>query len=308
MSTSQLLIEPQLANQCEDAEALHIWRQGQVCAQLYPDQDIVFRPVPNGGIVIRTLPALTGKLNRAVGCGKDGELGKSTLMELESLFSAIGLAPEIHLSPFAKPSTLQALIEHGYEEQGVLSTHWCPLENSADESTPIDLSGTGAVETRVVAAHDTEDFIEASIAGFQSNGRSRELLGALARIATRRTDTQLFVALVDNEIAGSAALASIETSEGSVAHLYLDSTLPGFRCRGVQQALIQARLHEARCRGLSLATTITRVGDGSARNVERAGLRIAYTTAILTRPELRKGDETRNTSRTQEEGEERVQE
>ncbi|CEO59651.1 hypothetical protein PMG11_04319 [Penicillium brasilianum] len=308
MSTPQLLIEPQLANQCEDAEALHIWRQGQVCAQLYPDQDIVFRPVPNGGVAIRTLPALTGKLNRAVGCGKDGELGNSTLMGLESLFSTIGLTPEIHLSPFAKPSTLQDLIEHGYEEQCVLSTYWCPLENSADEPTSIAISETAAVETRLVAAHETEDFIEASIAGFQSNGRSRELLGALARIATRRTDTQLFVALVDNEIAGSAALASIETLEGSVAHLYLDSTLPGFRGQGVQKALIQARLHEAQRRGLSLATTITRVGDGSARNVERAGLRIAYATTVLTRPELREGDDVRSTSRAPEEEEERVKE
>ncbi|KAJ5379662.1 uncharacterized protein N7496_002090 [Penicillium cataractarum] len=306
MSVPQLLIEPQLANQCEDAEELHIWRQGQVCAQLYPDQDIVFRPVPNGGIVIRTLPAFTGKLNRAVGCGKDGKIDQETLTELESLFAGIGLAPEIHVSPFAKPSTLQSLIAHGYEERGVLSTYWCPLEDSANGSTPIGKPGTAAVETRLVAAHATEDFIESSIAGFQSNGRPRELLGALARIATQRADTQLFVALVDNEIAGSAALASIETSGGGVAHLYLDSTLPGFRGRGVQQALIQARLHEARCRGLSLATTITRVGDGSARNAERAGLRIAYTTTILTRPELRERDDTRNTSRAQEE--ERVKE
>lgn len=139
----------------------------------------------------------------------------------------------------------------------------------------------------MVAAHEMEDFIETSIAGFQSNGRSRELLEALARIATRRPDTQLFVAVVNNKIAGSAALASIETSDGSVAHLYLDSTLPNYRGRGVQQALIQARLREARRRGVSLATTITRVGDGSARNAERAGLRIAYTTTILTRPEIR---------------------
>jgi GNAT superfamily N-acetyltransferase len=145
-----------------------------------------------------------------------------------------------------------------------------------------------ALETRLVAAHETEDFIEASIIGFQSHGRSRELLGELARIATRRADTQLFIALVDNKIAGSAALASIaiENSDGGVAHLYLDSTLPGYRGRGVQQALIQARLREAQRRGLSLATTITRVGDGSARNAERAGLRIAYTTSIFTRPGL----------------------
>jgi GNAT superfamily N-acetyltransferase len=256
----------------------------------------MFQPVPYGGILIRTLSVLTGKLNRVVGCGKDGDLEKETLRDLESMFAVIGLAPEIHVSPFASPSTMASLVAHGYEEKGLLSTYWCPLGDSANETasrgtsiTP--MSSTVAIETRLVAAHEAEKFIEASVTGFQSNGRSRELLGELARIATRRTDTQLFIALVDNKIAGSAALASIETSDGGVAHLYLDSTLPGYRGRGVQQALIQARLREAQRRGLALATTITRVGDGSARNAERVGLRIAYTTSIFTRPGPREVDD-----------------
>lgn len=295
MSTPQLSIEAHLAHQCEEAEALHIWRQGQVCAQIYPGQEIVFRPVPNGGIVIRTLSTLTGKLNRAVGCGKDGDLDKDTLRELESVFAVIGLAPEIHVSPFASPTTLESLVAHGFEETGVLSTYWCPLENWATATTStrtssMTMSSTGPIETRLIAAQEIEGFIGASITGFQSNGRPRELLGELARIAARRMDTQLFIALVDNKIAGSAALASIETSDGGVAHLYLDSTLPAYRGQGVQQALIQARLREAQSRGLALATTITRVGDGSARNAERAGLRIAYTTSIFTRPGLREVD------------------
>lgn len=296
MSAPQPFLELHLAHHCEDAETLHIWRQGQVCAQLYPDQDIVFRPLPNGGIVIRTLSILTGKLNRAVGWGKDGDPGGNALQELDSLFAAIGLAPEIHVSPFASPSTFEALVANGYEQTGLLSTFWCHLEDSANEKPPVGMAGTAAVETQLVAAHETEKFIETSIAGFQSNGRSRELLGALAMIATRRADTQLFVALVDGEIAGSAALASIETSNGGVAHLYLDSTLPDYRGRGVQQALIQARLHEARRRGLSLATAITRVGDGSARNAERAGLRNAYMTRIFTRPKPRESDGFRNSN------------
>lgn len=296
MSTPQLFLELHLARQCEDAETLHIWRQGEVCAQLYPDQDIVFRPLPNGGIVIRTRQDFTGKLNRAVGWSKDGDSGENAVEELDSMFAAIRLVPEIHVSPLASPSTFRALIAHGYEQTGLLSTYWCLPGDSANEATPVGMPGTAAVEIRLVTARETEKFIETSIAGFQSNGRSRELLGALARIATRRADTQLFVALVDGEIAGSAALANIETSNGGVAHLYLDSTLPDYRGRGVHLALIQARLREARRRGLSLATTITRVGDGSARNAERAGLRSAYMTRILTRPEPREADGFRNTN------------
>ena len=90
--------------------------------------------------------------------------------------------------------------------------------------------------------------------------------------------------MIDNQIAGTAALAVLETSKGKVAHFYLDSTLPESHGRGVHLALVQARLREMKRLGLPLATTITTAGSDSARNAERAGMHIAYTTRIFTKP------------------------
>ena len=75
----------------------------------------------------------------------------------------------------------------------------------------------------------------------------------------------------------------MQTRMGKTAHLYLDSTLPEYRGRGVHLALIEARLRDVQQLGLHLATTITRVGSGSARNMEGSGVRLAYTTTIFTR-------------------------
>ena len=75
---------------------------------------------------------------------------------------------------------------------------------------------------------------------------------------------------------GSAGLALMETSKGRVAELYIDSTMPEYRGRGVQVALSKARLAEARKEGYDFATVQARQSNGSARNAERAGFGLAY--------------------------------
>jgi GNAT superfamily N-acetyltransferase len=283
MAPPEVLIDPDTARWCENAELLHIRRQGEVCEELYPEQEVLIQSVRNGGITIRTVPAFGGKLNRAVGCGKEGELSDTEMKELESVFATVGLETEIHLSPFAQASVVDFLVSRGYVEWATLGTHWCTINSTM--IAELEACSTGdTVAVRRAAPGETERFIEASAAGFQTNGRTPELLRALALIATRRKDTVLYFAYVQDEVAGTAAMANIETVEGSVAHLYLDSTLPGHRGQGVQLALIRARLLDAARQGLDVATSITRAGDGSARNAGRAGLRLAYTTPILTGP------------------------
>jgi GNAT superfamily N-acetyltransferase len=56
-------------------------------------------------------------------------------------------------------------------------------------------------------------------------------------------------------------------------------TLPAERRRGVQAALLQARLADAAARGCDLA--IITVQPVSQRNVQRHGFELLYTRAIL---------------------------
>jgi len=51
-------------------------------------------------------------------------------------------------------------------------------------------------------------------------------------------------------------------------------TLPEFRNRGVQKALLLARLAKAAEHGCDLAMVATMPGSGSQRNVERQGFRV----------------------------------
>lgn len=280
MSPPQCWISSAVAEGSGHAEVTHLCRQADVCRQLFPQFDILTEHGAKAGTVIRTLPEFQGKMNRVVGFGTTGPVDKADVRELESTYAAIGLHPEIHLGPGAHPSALPCLRVMGYSSQGILNTYVCSLKNH-EILVGHDATAAGPVIQQVSAQDSSERFIQASIAGFEDGGRSTHLLRVLAQIATLRADTRLFLAMIDGEIAGSAALAVVDTPTGSVGHLYLDSTLPSYRGRGVQAGLIQARLAAARRLRLSLVTTITRPGTGSARNFERTGLQLAYTTAIF---------------------------
>ena len=77
-----------------------------------------------------------------------------------------------------------------------------------------------------------------------------------------------------DEVAAGGGMMSIHNG---VASLGGAGTLPEFRNRGVQRALILARVAFAAESGCDLAMVATQPGSGSQRNVERQGFRVVYT-------------------------------
>ncbi|HVK64699.1 MAG TPA: GNAT family N-acetyltransferase, partial [Polyangium sp.] len=70
---------------------------------------------------------------------------------------------------------------------------------------------------------------------------------------------------------------------GEVTALFGTSVLPAWRRRGIQQALIHARLAEARARGATVATIGSMPGEPTERNVQRVGFRVVCTRVHLER-------------------------
>lgn len=93
----------------------------------------------------------------------------------------------------------------------------------------------------------------------------------VARWAENPT-SRLYLAEVDGVPAAAGALVL-----GEVANLANASTLPEFRGRGLQSALIRARMNAAAAAGAELVCSGAAWASQSQRNLERAGLRIAYT-------------------------------
>ncbi len=87
---------------------------------------------------------------------------------------------------------------------------------------------------------------------------------------------RLYIATVDGTPAGFAALYA---SEG-VGSLAGAATVPRFRGRGCQSALLRRRIADATADGCDLIASQATPGSVSQRNMERAGLRVAYTKAV----------------------------
>ena len=90
-----------------------------------------------------------------------------------------------------------------------------------------------------------------------------------------------FLARIEDTVVGGCGGRIIP--EARIASLFGAATLPEYRCRGVQTALIARRLHEAAQAGCEYAVVSTNPGSGSQRNMERRGFRLAYTKVVMTR-------------------------
>jgi ribosomal protein S18 acetylase RimI-like enzyme len=86
----------------------------------------------------------------------------------------------------------------------------------------------------------------------------------------------LYLATVDGRPAAAAALFV----QHGIGHLANASTMPGYRGRGCQTALIDRRLRDAAAAGCSRASVVAIWDSQSHRNLARAGFRTAYTKAV----------------------------
>jgi GNAT superfamily N-acetyltransferase len=83
---------------------------------------------------------------------------------------------------------------------------------------------------------------------------------------------------------GAGAAAAAVSIEDRLALCFGGSTVPGYRRRGLQSALIQARQAYASKEGCDFVAVATPPGSISQRNYERLGFRIVYTRIIMAGP------------------------
>lgn len=213
----------------------------------------------------------TGKdspITQAVGLGMAGAVEEAEVARMENFYRSRGAATNIETCPLAHPSLFEALGRRGYRVVEFSNVLYRAIE--AGETFARAPEGLHLRKAR----DDERMFWAETVArGFADEiPVTPELVSVLSAFADR-PGAQLWLAEVDGEVAGGAALAIA----GGIAGLFGAATLPSFRRRGVQGAFFAGRLSEAARMGATLAYTITLPGSASHRNAERAGFRVAYT-------------------------------
>ncbi len=261
--------DPALARRLERDEALNTADYAYTLERLDMDAGARVLRVA-GGHAAYVRPSYP--VNRAVGLGINRPVMPDDLDNIEAFYQGLGIPARMDLCPFADVSMCDALGRRGYRIERFFTKYVCiPGE------IPLDT----AIETAPVAAKDIDLWALTAARGF--TGQERLPLGdfnfPLARLALRRPGVTGFLAYIGGEPAAAAALCI----RAGLATLFSASTRAAYRGRGAQTALLAARLHFAAEAGCDLATTSTLPGAASARNVERAGFRVAYTRMTMLR-------------------------
>ncbi|MFM0209540.1 GNAT family N-acetyltransferase [Paraburkholderia sediminicola] len=274
-----ILTGPEVAYALENAEARHLALQVETYRGLTKREGVHTLEMC-GGIAALTENIFGRKLNHVTGFGMGTPVSADAVEQLEAVYNERALDVEIDLCPHADGTALAVLMERGYAVNAFSNTYVRMLID--EDLTARPPNGIEIVTDRAIV----EDvFVSHSIAGFEMQAvrRSPLLLEALAKIAIARADTMLFAARLNGQLAGTGGMSVIATPVGKIAHLYIASTHPAHRGRGIQLALIRSRLAAARNAGCTMASITARPYNTSARNTERAGFSLAYTKATFVK-------------------------
>ncbi len=267
-----------LARRLERASAM----SGKACAEgaqkLHPELGVAEVEIAGG---IAVYAGVDSPVTQALGVGLDGPVEAAELDRLEQFYQSRGAPVAIELCPLAGLPLYEALAKRDYrlvEVSNVLvrelkSTDEFTLRPEEPQAKP---SGVTVCEAGLA---DEQVFTRTVAEGFREHAAVTPAILEVMEGFFRSENTCSFLAFVDGMPAGGGSVFAF----GGVGGIFGASTLPQFRGRGVQTALLAARLHWAARQGCDLAKGITLPGSVSQRNHERFGFRVAYTRTKLVR-------------------------
>lgn len=253
-----------LARRIEGAEAEQLARTG-------PPGPAAARAVAGGLAVLKTRGS---PFSMALGLGLAGPVSGEDVDELEDHLGQAGAGVQVVVAAPAHPSLGAELGRRGYRLERLHQVWWrAPLP-------PPERAGACGAEVRPVLAREERAWVNAFALAFLGRPPSSPAAAATLRGMIRAEGNVCFAALERDEVVAVA----IASAHGGVATLSGAGVVPHHRGRGLQAALVRARLAWAAQRGCDLAACATDPGTASQRTLERAGFRCAYPRAVMVRP------------------------
>jgi hypothetical protein len=191
-------------------------------------------------------------------------------------FNAHGIPARMRVVPGGLTASLaDALHERGLRHVGFHTILWSPL--------PVDVAPPAGVDVRLVAGLSEMDaHIDIQLGAYEVPAETIDRLRPLRRAWLDSSDRRLYLAYVD----GHPAAQAILHWRGDLAYLESAGTLPAYRRRGLQQALIRRRMLDAIELGCRAIIGGADFENPSRTNQLACGLSVAYLAALWTqRPE-----------------------
>jgi GNAT superfamily N-acetyltransferase len=201
-----------------------------------------------------------------------GMFALPTVRDMERLeaFFKERQAPVLHeVSPLADKALLPLLNERGYRPVELSSVMFLPLAHRVSS----EVNQTRSMHVRAVDREERELWARIATEGWREYTGIADLMHDLMCVSASREDFAAFLVELEGKPIAAGGLAIHD----GIALLAGASTIPEFRRRGAQRALLESRFEYARRAGCDFALMCAEPGSGSQRNAERQGFRIAYT-------------------------------
>jgi GNAT superfamily N-acetyltransferase len=230
-----------------------------------------------GGVAVLAKPG--SPANKVIGVGFGPAVDEDGLAAIEAAWAERGEGVRFELSTLADPAVGELLTARGYRLKGYENVLGRPLVEEASRPSPIS----------IVEATEHQPWLDVAVDGFAApdgtgaggEELSRDALLDVVSDFLHARAVRRYLAIVDGAAAGAASFHA--DPEARLAQLCGATTLPAFRRRGVQGALLQRRLEDARRAGCELAVITTLPGSQSQANAQRHGFAHLYARAVLIR-------------------------
>jgi GNAT superfamily N-acetyltransferase len=225
--------------------------------------------------------------NKIIGAGLEGEaLDEAALERAERVFTEHGAAARAEVSVLANPNVFEAFHRRGYRFETV--EHVLAITLPADASASArsrDCADVSAVQGEAAARAWMDVLVDGfatpdvTATGVTGDSFPEDVLRDAFSAYDGVEGFHRYLARIDGRAAGGGGMFVCQ----GIGILCGAATLPRFRRRGVQAALLRRRLEDAAAGGCDLAIVTTAPGSRSQQNAHRHGFSLLYARAVLTR-------------------------
>jgi GNAT superfamily N-acetyltransferase len=275
----RLFCDTALAERIERVEAQLIAKASEAARRRRGDTAGFVIPIAGG---LATFAEQGSPFNKVAGLGFAGMPSAADLDHIERAFAAAGASVQVELAHVGDPAIGALLSERGYQLTSFENVLGRALADEPERVTPagVEVRPSGDDEFDAWIDVVAEGFAYPDDQGVPSHEEFPRDVMARAERDFAEAGVTRYIALRDGVVAGGA---SSRIAEG-VLQLAGAATAPAHRRRGIQTALLAARLAAAAAADCDIAVVTTQPASRSQQNVQRRGFDLLYTRAILVKP------------------------
>ncbi|WP_223702230.1 GNAT family N-acetyltransferase [Sutcliffiella deserti] len=197
--------------------------------------------------------------------------------EIIDFYTSREIPARFEVTPaYATEELFRKLSQIGFFQSGFYTSLYRSL--ASEEKVAADEQPSSIVLEKL-AETNFNIFGEIYTNGFGMPTALTDYITANNRVLAKSTNWTFYMARAKGEPAGVGVLFR----KNDVATLAASTTIPSYRNNGVHTALIQKRIQQAVDTGCQFIMGQAAFGSASHRNMERAGMKIAYTNTVWTK-------------------------